>query len=81
MIAGTRVQTKFGPGAILGWEWFDAKGKSQPLSKTYQGHRACVKLDNPDNWVGKAVTPNPYFGYKELTQVPPEVVMKTRTET
>ena len=81
MIAGTRVQTKFGPGTILGWEWFDAKGKSQLLSETYQGYRGSVQLDNPENWIGRDVTPNPYFVYEELAQIPPEVVIKVRIET
>ena len=80
MIAGTRVQTKFGPGKILGWEWF-SEGKSAPLSETYQGYRACVELDNPENWVGRSVTPNPYFLYGELTPLPQEVVIKARIET
>jgi hypothetical protein len=67
---GQRVQTPLGPGTILGFESFNARGFSNPLSDSDTGGRAQVQLDTPGNWLAATeAQPHPYMFRSQLQEI------------
>ena len=67
---GDRVETIKGPGTIIGFESFDAKGMSAPLADTPRAdrERIAVTLDPGHSWAYKGGDFYEYPEYLERTQ-------------
>ncbi len=61
---GDRVVTEFGAGVVAGFEQFDVKGASAPLSQAPTGGRIAIQLDPGHTWAFKHQLA--YFREKEL---------------
>ena len=71
LLKGRRVMTCMGPGTILGFEVFDAKGWPMDLVEVYPfcPSRIVVQLDDPSKWSLTPLTPNPYFNRSEISEL------------
>lgn len=69
LTVGSRVMTPLGAATVLGFETFNAKGFSAPLSNTDNGGRVAVTLDEPDNWLFSKKGAIPYIFRSQLTEL------------
>lgn len=68
LFKGQKVNTHLGTGTVLGFEVFNSKGFSLPLSDVdpEDGCRVVVQLHDPRQWVATRQTEHPYLFRRDI---------------